>query len=67
MRLLEGMEGIGYHVYMDNYYTSPLLFKEMGKRGFGACGTARVDRKGMPEAWKGSKTKNQGNNLKKDQ
>ena len=32
--------------------TSPALFLEMAQNGFGACGTARVDRKGTPEEWK---------------
>ena len=27
----------------------------MGERGFGACGTVRIDRKGMPEVWQTSK------------
>ena len=52
MRLLEGYERNDHHVYMDNYYTSPALFLEMAQNGFGACGTARVNRQGMPEEWK---------------
>ena len=44
---------------MDNYYTSPSLFKEMVEKGFGACGTARVDRIGMPCEWKPAKGKKQ--------
>ena len=51
MKLLAGFEGIGHHIFMDNYYTSPSLFKDMGEHGFGACGTVRIDRKGMPEEW----------------
>ena len=46
---------------MDNFYNSPSLFREMGQHGFGACGTVRIDRKGMPEEWqkpkKGKKNK----------
>ena len=52
MRLLEGYERNDHHVYMDNYYTSPALFLEMAQNGFEACGTARVNRQGMPEEWK---------------
>ena len=32
--------------------TSPALLLEMAQNGFGACGAAQVDRKGMPEEWK---------------
>ena len=37
MRLLEGFEGKNRHIYMDNYYTSPPLFQEMARNGFGAA------------------------------
>ena len=46
--LLEGLEGRGHHVYMDNYYTAPALFTELRDLGFGACGTVRVNRRGLP-------------------
>ena len=52
MRLLKSLKETGHHIYMDNYYTSPNLFLEMKLAGFGACGIASVDRKGMPAAWK---------------
>ena len=48
LRLLEPLSGLGHHVYMDNYYTSPGLFAELHKRGFEACGTLRLDRRGVP-------------------
>ena len=57
MNLLKGYEHKNHHIYMDNYYTSPSLFKEMVEKGFGACGTARVDRIGMPCEWKPAKGK----------
>lgn len=40
----------GYIVYTDNYYSSPALFKALTDSGFGACGTARRDRKGIPKS-----------------
>ena len=46
--LLEGLEGRGHHVYVDNYYTSPALFTELRDLGFGACGTVRINRRGLP-------------------
>ena len=33
---------------MDNLYTSPLLFSELHRLGFEACGTLRVNRRGVP-------------------
>ena len=48
LKLLEGLENKGHHVYTDNYYTSPALFRDLALKGFGACGTVRVDRRGVP-------------------
>jgi hypothetical protein len=56
LRLLEALEKKGHHIYMDNYYSSPLLYSEMKSLGYGACGTVRVDRKGMPSEWKGKQS-----------
>ena len=39
----------GYIVYMDNFYSSPALFKELTTIGFAACGTARKNRRGIPQ------------------
>ena len=46
LKLAEGLERSGHHIYMDNLYSSPTLFKLLKERGFGAC--VREDRKGMP-------------------
>lgn len=40
--------GSGYIVYCDNFYTSPLLFRHLSQQGFGACGTYRQGRVGVP-------------------
>ena len=37
-------------VVTDNFYSSPSLFRELTRRGFGACGTARRNHKGLPPA-----------------
>ena len=43
------MEGRGHHVYSDNYYSSPALFSDLRRLGFGACGTVRMNRRGLPK------------------
>ena len=40
----------GYVVVMDNFYSSPALFHQLVQRGFGAVGTARKGRRGIPLA-----------------
>ena len=44
------LQGKGFVVVTDNFYSSPSLFRELTRRGFGACGTARRNRKGLPPA-----------------
>uniref|UniRef100_A0A8C5N4E0 PiggyBac transposable element-derived protein domain-containing protein n=1 Tax=Gouania willdenowi TaxID=441366 RepID=A0A8C5N4E0_GOUWI len=34
--------GTGFHIYMDNFYTSPKLLMELTKLKFGVCGTTQV-------------------------
>ena len=31
-----------------NFYSSPALFAELREQGFGACGTVRVNCRGLP-------------------
>ncbi|XP_068098284.1 piggyBac transposable element-derived protein 4-like [Hyperolius riggenbachi] len=38
----------GYHVYLDNFYTSVPLFKFLFSVQTGTCGTVRANRKGLP-------------------
>ena len=52
MKLVEKLEGRGHHVYTDNFYSSPALFVELRERGFGACGTVRTNRRGLPPEMK---------------
>ena len=47
LHLVEGVEGKGHHLYEDNFYPGPSLYTELQKKGIGACGTARLDGKGM--------------------
>ena len=52
VKLLEGLEGRGHHVYTDNFYGSPALFGDLRRLGFGACGTVRMNRRGVPTEMK---------------
>ena len=45
--LVLGLE-FSFHLYTDNYYTSPLLYNHLYNRGINACGTARTNRKHSP-------------------
>ncbi|XP_068098218.1 piggyBac transposable element-derived protein 4-like [Hyperolius riggenbachi] len=40
----------GYHLYVDNYYTSIPLFKHLFSQKTLACGTLRTNRKGLPQS-----------------
>ena len=44
----ERLQDKGYEVGTDNFYSSPALFRDLQQRGFGACGTTRRDRRGIP-------------------
>jgi len=48
MKLVDPIQGRGHHVYMDNFYTSSKLFCDLRANGFGACGTLRINRRGLP-------------------
>ena len=50
--LLTPYRNEGYTVYMDNFYTSPDLFMELKRTGFEACGTIRVNRRGVSDTFK---------------
>nr|XP_033471259.1 piggyBac transposable element-derived protein 4-like [Epinephelus lanceolatus] len=41
--------GTGFHVYMDNFYTSPTLFRALYNVNMVACGTYRDNRKECPQ------------------
>ena len=43
------LEGKGYIVFTDNFYSSPALFTDLVAKGFGACGTVRKNRRGIPD------------------
>jgi hypothetical protein len=47
----------GYTLYTDNYYSSPILFDHLYANGTNATGTAKLNRKQMPQALKNTKLK----------
>lgn len=50
---LEGAEvlGQGYHVYMDNFFTTPALLNDLFENhNTGACGTVRSNRRDLPRS-----------------
>ena len=49
MHLLEDLQDEGRVLYVDNYYTLPILFEDLYERGMYASGTVRVNRKYFPD------------------
>jgi hypothetical protein len=48
LELMDGLKGSGLHLYVDNYYTSPVLFHHLYHCGINACGTCRPNRVNFP-------------------
>lgn len=49
-RLTSGWENMWHTVVMDNFFSSPMLFEDLRKRGFYAIGTIRQGRIGYPSS-----------------
>ena len=60
LKLVSGLENKGHHLYCDNYYSSPELFLRLKALGFGACGTARTNRRGIPASLKSTASMGRG-------
>ncbi|XP_051176197.1 piggyBac transposable element-derived protein 4-like [Leptopilina boulardi] len=48
-RLLGDLSGQGRSLHIDNWYTSPLLCKQLVDEKTNVCGTVRINRKYMPK------------------
>jgi len=47
--LTRRIEGDGYKLYMDSFFSSPDLFDDLAQRNIYCCGTIKLHRKGMPK------------------
>lgn len=47
-KLMQGLEGKGFNLFVDNWYSSPQLFQDLAEVGISACGTVHAKRKGLP-------------------
>ena len=58
--LVEPLCGINFFLFMDNWFSSIPLFRELQVMGFSACGTLRQNRKEFPGCLKGVQLREQG-------
>ena len=56
----------GYRVFMDNFYSSPALFRDLQEEGFEACGTLRSNRRGIPDDLKSAKLRKGESHFSRD-
>jgi hypothetical protein len=54
--MVDGLDGRGHVVVMDNYFSSVGLYMELASRGIYAIGTMRSNRVGLPEEFKDTKS-----------
>jgi hypothetical protein len=55
MKLARPLINQGYHMYFDNFYTSPQLVKDLFNLMIPSCGTAAENRRSFPETMKKGK------------
>jgi hypothetical protein len=48
LQVIRRVEGLGHKTFMENDFTSPVLFGDLFQLKTNACGTVRHDRHGMP-------------------
>ncbi|KAG5895860.1 hypothetical protein JTB14_012245 [Gonioctena quinquepunctata] len=47
--MTDGLEDKGYHVYVDNFFTTERVMRDMYKKKIYCCGTVRQNRKHFPK------------------
>lgn len=52
MNLMDGLLNLGHYLFMDNYYNSVDLTKDLLSNKTHVCGTIRSNRKGLPKSLK---------------
>jgi hypothetical protein len=60
---MRDLVGLHFHLYMDNFFTSPSLFQELHDEGLYATGTCRTNRRGWPDGLHPKVVKNAGDHL----
>ena len=60
MDLAQHIANKNFHLYFDNYFTSPKLLTDLKSIGTYACGTVRAGRKGLPPSFKEKKKVDRG-------
>ena len=55
IKLVEPLVNQGYHLYFDNFYSSPKLLKDLFGLGIPSCDTAAENRRGFPDSMKKGK------------
>ncbi|CAB4039704.1 Hypothetical predicted protein [Paramuricea clavata] len=52
MKLVNPYLGQGYHVFFDNFFSSPKLVQDLFMNGTPSSGTCKINREGFPESMK---------------
>ena len=52
MKLVNPYLGQGYHIYFDNFFTSPKLVQHLFMNGTPSSGTCKINREGFPKSMK---------------
>ena len=58
--LVEPLRGMNFFLFMDNWFSSIPLFRELQVMGFSTCGTLRQNHKEFPGCLKGVQLREQG-------
>ena len=60
LTLVEPLHNKGYNLYVDRFYSSPVLVSELSKVGITVTGTVQSNRKGLPSVAKSSRKESEG-------